>query len=48
MVMFVRQIKALSFVYSGVLSMAFALIVNILMRKKVRGVDMVESMKSAE
>lgn len=47
-VMFVREIKTMSFVYSALLTMAFSLIVNIFMRRKVRGIDMVESLKSAE
>lgn len=47
-VMFVRQIAPLSFVYSALLTMSFSLIVNLFMRKKVREIDMVESLKSAE
>ena len=48
MVMFVRNVKPLSYGYSAALSIVFALMVNLLMRKKVRSVDMVESLKSAE
>ncbi len=48
MVMFVRDIKPLSYVYSIVLSVVFSQIVNLMMRKKVRSIDMVESLKSAE
>lgn len=48
MVMFARDIKPLSFVYSFALTIAFSLAVNLLMRRKVRSIDMVESLKSAE
>ena len=48
MVMFVCNVKPLSYGYSAALSIVFALMVNLLMRKKVRSVDMVESLKSAE
>lgn len=48
MVMFVREIAPLSYVYSLALSVAFSLTVNLMMRRKVRSVDMVESLKSAE
>ncbi len=47
-VMFVREIEPLSYVYSFVLTVAFSLCVNWMMRKKVRSIDMVESLKSAE
>ena len=48
MVMFVRSAKPLSYVYAFALTIAFSLIVNLLMRPKVREIDMVESLKSAE
>ena len=48
MVMFVRSAKPLSYVYAFALTIAFSLIVNLLMRPKVRAIDMVESLKSAE
>lgn len=48
MVMFVRSAKPLSYVYAFALTIAFSLIVNLLMRPNVRAIDMVESLKSAE
>ena len=48
MVMFIRKADPHSYVYSAVLSLAFAMIVNLFMRGKVRRINMVESMKSAE
>lgn len=48
MVMFVRSAKPLSYVYAFALTIVFSLIVNLLMRPKVRAIDMVESLKSAE
>ena len=48
MVMFVRSAKPLSYVYAFALTIVFSLIVNLLMRPKVRTIDMVESLKSAE
>ena len=48
MVMFVRSVKTMSFVYSFVLTVVFSLCVNLIMRRKVRSIDMVESLKSAE
>ena len=48
MVMFVRSAKPLSYVYAFALTIAFSLIVNLLMRPKVRAIDMAESLKSAE
>ncbi len=48
MVMFVRSANAMSFVYSFVLTVVFSLCVNLMMRRKVRAIDMVESLKSAE
>ena len=48
MVMFIRKADPSSYVYSAVLSLVFAMIVNLLMRRKVRRINMVESLKSAE
>ena len=48
MVMFVRSAQPLSYVYAFALTIVFSLIVNLLMRPKVRAIDMVESLKSAE
>ncbi len=48
MVMFVRSAKPLSYVYAFALTIVFSQIVNLLMRPKVRAIDMVESLKSAE
>ncbi|MDO5112704.1 MAG: ABC transporter permease [Clostridia bacterium] len=48
MVMFVRTADTMSFVYSFFLTIVFSLIVNVMMRRKVRAIDMVESLKSAE
>ncbi len=47
-VRFVREIKPLSYVISFALTLAFSFMVNIMMQRKVREVDMVESLKSAE
>lgn len=48
MVMFVRSAKPLSYLYSFALTLVFSLAVNLIMRPKVRAIDMVESLKSAE
>ena len=48
MVMFVRRVDPSSYLYSAVLSILFALVVNLFMRGKIRRIDMVESLKSAE
>lgn len=48
MVMFGQQIKPLSFVLSAVFTLAFAQFVNLVMRRKLRGISMVESMKAPE
>ena len=47
MVMFGRDIKPLSFVLSAVLTVVFSLLVNLGMKRKLRSISMVESMKSA-
>lgn len=48
LVMFVRDAGLASYCYSFVLTIVFAMLVNLMMRKKVRSIDMVESLKSAE
>jgi putative ABC transport system permease protein len=47
-IMFGRSIKALSFVYSAVLTMAFSIFVDLVLRRKLRKISMVESMKAPE
>ena len=46
MVMFGRSIYPLSFVYAFAISMLFTFLVNRIMRRSIRSVDMVESMKA--
>jgi len=46
--MFGRSIRVISFVYSAVLTMAFSVFVDLIMRKKLRNISMVESMKAPE
>lgn len=48
MVMFGRDIKPLSFVLSAVLTVVFSLLVNLGMKRKLRNISMVESMKAPE
>lgn len=48
MVMFSRNILPLSFVYAGTLTILFALVVNLVMYRKLQQVSMVESLKSVE
>lgn len=47
-VMFSRTIKPLSYIISVVFTGVVAFLVNLLMRRKLRAIDMVESLKSAE
>lgn len=47
-VMFGRNIKPLSFLYSGLLTVGFSMIVNLFMHQKLKQIDMVESLKSVE
>ena len=47
-VMFGRNIKPLSFLYSGVLTSVFSVVVNGVMHFKLKAIDMVESLKSVE
>lgn len=46
--MFPRIIQEMSFVYSGALTVAFSLLVNVVMYFKLKHVNMVESLKSVE
>ncbi len=48
LVMFVRSAGAMSYVLAFALTLAFSLTVNFAMRRKVRAIDMVQSLKSAE
>lgn len=48
LVMFVRDAGTASYCYSFLLTVVFSMLVNLMMRKKVRSIDMVESLKSAE
>ncbi len=45
-VMFGREIKGMSFVYAFAISMIFTALINLVMRRSIRKVDMVESMKA--
>lgn len=45
---FSRDISAFSFIISAVLSFAFSMFVNVVLHKKLKSVDMVESLKSIE
>ena len=47
-VMFGRNIKPLSFLYSGILTSIFSIVVNGVMHFKLKTIDMVESLKSVE
>ena len=48
MVMFGREIKWLSYVFSALLTIFFSIIVNLVMYRKLKKISMVESMKSTE
>ncbi|MNP21372.1 FtsX-like permease family protein [compost metagenome] len=48
MVMFIRTIKAIDFIYSAILTIVFSGLVNIVMYRRLKKIDMVESLKSAE
>ena len=48
LVMFGRDIHALSFVWSAALTLAFSLVVNLVMYHKLKKIDMVESLKSVD
>lgn len=47
-IMFGRDAGVMAFVYATVLSMAFTLLVNLILRRNLNKVDMVESLKSIE
>ena len=47
-VMFGRNIRPISFVYCAVITWIFSIIVNIFMHRKLKKIDMVESLKSVE
>ena len=47
-VMFGRNIKTMSFLYSGILTSIFSIVVNGVMHFKLKTIDMVESLKSVE
>lgn len=46
--MFGQKIKAISYLYSAILTMVFAVLVNFVMHFKLKKVDMVESLKSVD
>ena len=48
LIMFGRNIEPLSYVYSTILTCVFALFINFTMFFKLKKIDMVESLKSAE
>lgn len=48
MVMFGHIIKPVSFLYSGLLTVLFAVLIGIMMHFKLKKIDMVESLKSVE
>ena len=47
-VMFGRNINPVSFLYCGLLTIGFSMIVNLFMHQKLKKIDMVESLKSVE
>ena len=47
-VMFGRNIKPPSFIYSGIITFGFSMFVNMVMHFKLKKIDMVESLKSVE
>lgn len=47
-VMFVRELNWQSFLYAGLLTMAFTFIVNLILHFKLKSINMVESLKSVE
>ena len=48
LIMFGRNINFSSYIYSILLTIGFAVFVNVLMYFQLRGIDMVESLKSTE
>ena len=47
-IMFGRSIQPLSYLYSVIFTILFGMLVNIFMRKKLKNIDMIESLKSVE
>ena len=47
-VMFDRNISALSYVWSALMTVIFSFLVSLAMRKRISSIDMVESLKSIE
>ena len=48
MMMFGRTTDPVSYLYAALLTMAFALLVNLMAHFKLKKINMVESLKSAE
>lgn len=48
MAMFYRQVEPMSYVFSAILTVVFSLLVNLAAKKKLRKIDMVESLKTVE
>ena len=48
LIMFGREINSISYLYSTLFTIAFAVLVNIGMYKKLKQIDMIESLKSVE
>lgn len=48
MMMLGREVKPLSFVYAGLLTIGFSMFVNFVLYFKLKKIDMVESLKSVE
>ena len=48
MVMFARSARPMSYVYAVVLTILFSLLVNLAARRRLRAIDMVESLKTVE
>lgn len=47
-IMFGRTIYWHSYIYAVVITLCFTFVINLIMRKVIRGIDMVESMKAAD
>ena len=47
-IMFGRSVKPISYFYSVIFTILFGLLVNFFMRKKLKNIDMIESLKSVE
>ena len=47
-VMFGRSIRTASYLFSALLTLVFALLVNLVMHRKLKQISMVESMKAPE